>query len=228
MPLLSSHLNIWPNPWYIFGIQAIFAEIWHLSRFPSLWLHFSFATRLMESCSIPHLSFSWKLPTVNMFLLLPHYFFFGRPSMNPCQTGQFRNLSFSYDSQLSTCLFFHIGFIFAKPFVNSCQMCHFVKPTISCQDAPFWHLPEYLAKPFKNTWLTRHFCLNFPFSHNCHLARFPSLWPHLSFCQTFEGFLPNFPFSQIGHFRKISNGQYASFFVLFARIHANARADRAR
>ena len=192
-----------------------------------------FAKRLMESCSIPHLSFSQISHFRGNCQLSICFFccltiFFVRPSMNPCQTGQFCNLSFSYDSQLSTCLFFHIGFIFAKPFVNSCQMCHFIKPTISCQDAPFWHLPEYLAKPFKNTWLTRHFCLNFPFSHNCHLARFPSLWPHLSFCQTFEGFLPNFPFSQVGHFRKISNGQYASFFVLFARIHANARADRAR
>ena len=108
------------------------------------------------------------------------------------------------------CLFFHIGLIFAKPFVNSCQNCHFVKPTISCQDAPFWHLYEYLAKPFKNT-------LNFPFSYNCHLARFPSLWPHLSFCQSFEGFMPDFPFSQIGHFREISNGKYASFLGLFCQ-----------
>ena len=40
------------------------------------------------------------------------------------------------------------------------------------------------------------FGLNLPFSYNRHLSRFPSLSPHLSFWQTFDGFLPNPPFSQ--------------------------------
>ena len=45
--------------------------------------------------------------------------------------------------------------------------------------------------------------LHLPFSYcNSHLSRFPSLTPQLRFCQTFDGFLPNSPFSQICHFRE--------------------------
>ena len=50
-----------------------------------------------------------------------------------------------------------------------------------------------------NSW-TLHFCRNLPFSYNRHLSSFPSLSPHLSFCQTFDGFLPNLPFSQFANF----------------------------
>ena len=46
------------------------------------------------------------------------------------------------------------------------------------------------------------FRLNLPFSYNRHLSSFPSLSPHLSFCQTFDGFLPNHPFSQFANFVK--------------------------
>ena len=46
------------------------------------------------------------------------------------------------------------------------------------------------------------FRLNLPFSYNRHLSGFPSLSPHLSFCQTFDGFLPNPPFSQFANFVK--------------------------
>ena len=46
------------------------------------------------------------------------------------------------------------------------------------------------------------FRLNLPFSYNRHLSSFRSLSPHLSFCQTFNGFLPNPPFSQFANFVK--------------------------
>ena len=41
-PFLSSHLNIWPNPWCIFGTLTIFVEICLLSIFPSLSPHSRF------------------------------------------------------------------------------------------------------------------------------------------------------------------------------------------
>ena len=42
-----------------------------------------------------------------------------------------------------------------------------------------------------------------PFSYyNRHLSRFPSLSPQLRLCETFDGFLPNSPSSQICHFRE--------------------------
>ena len=74
--------------------------------------------------------------------------------------------------------------------------------------SPFVKMPlfvisfEYLAKPLMNFWDTRHFVeiclflLNLPFSYyNRYLSRFPSLSLQLRFCQTFNGFLPNSPFS---------------------------------
>ena len=41
-PILSSHLNIWPNIWWIFATLAIFVEICLLSIFPSLSPHLRF------------------------------------------------------------------------------------------------------------------------------------------------------------------------------------------
>ena len=41
-PFLSSHLNIWPNPWWMFGTLTIFVEICLLSIFPSLSPHLRF------------------------------------------------------------------------------------------------------------------------------------------------------------------------------------------
>ena len=62
---------------------------------------------------------------------------------------------------------------------------------------------EYLAKPLMNFWHTRHFCRNLPFSYyNRHLSRIASLSPQLRLFQTFDGFLPNSPFSQTCHFRE--------------------------
>ena len=52
---------------------------------------------------------------------------------------------------------------------------------------------------FSEIWRFR---LNLPFSYNGHLSSFPSLSPHLSFCQTCHGFLPNPPFSQFANFVK--------------------------
>ena len=68
---------------------------------------------------------------------------------------------------------------------------------------------EYLAKPLMNFWHTRHFSriclfrLSLPFSYyNRHLSRIASLSPQSRFFQTFDGFLPNSPFSQTCHFRE--------------------------
>ena len=56
------------------------------------------------------------------------------------------------------------------------------------------------------------FRLNLPFSYNRHLSSFPSLSPHLSFCQTFDGFLPNpTTIFSICQFREIANCQYCLF-----------------
>ena len=41
-PFLSSHLNIWLNPWWIFGTLTIFVKICLLSIFPSLSPHLRF------------------------------------------------------------------------------------------------------------------------------------------------------------------------------------------
>ena len=60
------------------------------------------------------------------------------------------------------------------------------------------------------------FRLNLPFSYNRHLSSFPSLPPHLSFCQTFDGFLPNPPFSQFANFVKSPN-------VNIAGLHLTSR-----
>ena len=72
---------------------------------------------------------------------------------------------------------------------------------------------EYLAKPLMNFWPAppTPFLLKFAFSQYfppCHA-------PHLRFCQTFDGFLANSPFSQICHFRENRHCHYACFVVSF-------------
>ena len=91
---------------------------------------------------------------------------------------------------LSSCL------DFCQTFIKFYQICHFYKIVI-CQDAPFCHLISI----WPNSW-TLHFCRNLPFSYNRHLSSFPSLSPLLSFCQTFDKFLPDPPFSQFANFVK--------------------------
>ena len=58
---------------------------------------------------------------------------------------------------------------------------------------------------------------NLPLScYNRHLSRFSSLSPYLSFCQTFDGFLANSPFSQFANFLKSPTVNIAGFFgILF-------------
>ena len=97
---------------------------------------------------------------------------------------------------LSSCL------DYCQTFINFCQICHFYKIVIF-QDAPFCHLISI----WPNSW-TLHFCRNLPFSYNRHLSSLPSLSPHLSFCQTFDKFLLNPPFSQFSNFVKSQNCQY--------------------
>ena len=92
--------------------------------------------------------------------------------------------------------------------------------------SPFVQMPffvilcEYLARdflaysPFLPKFLS--FARNLPFSQNRHLSRFPCLSPHLSFCQTFDGFLPNSPFSQFTNFVK-------SLTVNIAGLHSPSR-----
>ena len=62
-------------------------------------------------------------------------------------------------------------------------------------------LDEFLAySPFLPKF--PFFAQNLPFSYNRHLSSFPSSSPHLTFWQTFDGFLPNSPVSPICHFRE--------------------------
>ena len=60
------------------------------------------------------------------------------------------------------------------------------------------------------------FHLNLPFSYNRHLSGFPSLSSHLSFCQTFDGFFPDPPFSQFANFVKSPT-------VIIAGLHLKSR-----
>ena len=53
LPFLSSHLNIWPNPWWMFGTLAIFLEICLCQYSPPHHLIWGFARPLMDSCPIP-------------------------------------------------------------------------------------------------------------------------------------------------------------------------------
>ena len=88
---LSFHLNIWPNPWWMFGTLTIFVEICLLSIFPSLSPHLRFYQIVGGFLPIfPHLPFLWKSPTVNMTVLLSH-------CLNPCQIRRYvsQNMSFS-------------------------------------------------------------------------------------------------------------------------------------
>ena len=103
-PSLSSHLNIWPNPWWIFGALAIFVEICLLSIFPSLPPHLRFCQLvdgfLLNSLFSQICHFLWKSPTVNMPVLLSH-------CLNPCQIRrfckicQFDSLLFEYGNFVS-------------------------------------------------------------------------------------------------------------------------------
>ena len=97
---------------------------------------------------------------------------------------------------LSSCL------NFCQTFINFCQICHFYKIVIF-QNAHFCHLICIWPNPWTLP-LSRNlpFSPKFPFSCNRHLSRFPSLSPHLRFCQTFDGFLPNYRFSQFANFVK--------------------------
>ena len=111
---------------------------------------------------------------------------------------------------LSSCLHF------CQTFINFCQTCHFYKIVI-CQDAPFCHL-ICIGQTLELS-ISAEICrfrLNLPFSYNRHLSSFPSLSPHLSFCQTFDGFLPNPPFSQFANFVK-------SLTVTIAGLHLRSR-----
>ena len=111
---------------------------------------------------------------------------------------------------LSSCLHF------CQTFINFCQICHFYKIVI-CQDAPFCH--QFVFGQTLELSIFAEICrfrLNLPFSYNRHLSSFPSLSPHLSFCQTFNGFLLNPPFSQFANFVK-------SLTVNIAGLHLTSR-----
>ena len=89
---------------------------------------------------------------------------------------------------LSSCLHF------CQTFINICQICH-VK-------IPLFVISFVLGQTLELSIFAEilRFRLNLPFSYNRRLPSFPSLSPHLSFCQTFDGFLPNPPFSQFANF----------------------------
>ena len=199
-PFLSSHLNIWPNPWCIFGTPTIFVENCLLSIFPSL---------------SPHLRF---YQIVGGFLL-------NSPFSQICHVCENRQLSIwlfccLIVSILAKLAAFAKYVIFVKPTIidmpllSSCsnflqtlninffQICHFRKIAI-CQDAPFllshlniWPKPRWIFGTLAIFAEICLFLLNLPLCYyDRHLSRFPSLSLQLRFCQTFDGFLPNSPFS---------------------------------
>ena len=98
-PFLSPHLNIWPNPWWIFGALAIFVEIRRLSIFPSL---------------PPHLRFC---QLVDGFLFSFAQFPF------------FSNLPFLWNRQLSICLFCCLIVSILVKFDGFAKYVIFLQPT---------------------------------------------------------------------------------------------------
>ena len=169
----------------------------------------------MDSCPIPRfLKFAIfeKITNCQHASFVVSFKFFARPLhvMNPLPNSPIsQNVIFVKPTiidmpLLSSCL------DFCQTFINFYQICHFYKIVI-CQDAPFCHLISI----WPNSW-TLHFCRNLPFSYNRHLSSFPSLSPLLSFCQTFDKFLPDPPFSQFANFVKSST-------VNIAGLHLTSR-----
>ena len=157
-PFLSSHLNIWPNPWWIFGRLTIFVEICLLSIFPSL---------------SPHLR----------FYQIMGGFFLNSPFSQICHFCENRQLPI----WLFCCLIvsnlakFVIWCHFSKltiidmPLLSPCfNFCQTFKQIFSkfviFVKSPFVKMPlfvisfEYFAKPLMNFWHNRHFCQNLLFS----------------------------------------------------------------
>ena len=107
--------------------------------------------------------------------------------------------------QLSTCLFCHLVFIFAKP-INSCQInrhlsrCSFL--------SSYWNIRQ------ENFWYTHHFCQNFPRSPKiCHFLII-AICQDFPLCHLIWGFakplmdscsIPHF--LQFAIFVKIANSQ---------------------
>ena len=108
--------------------------------------------------------------------------------------------------------------------INFFQICHFRKIAI-CQDAPFllshlniWPNPRWIFGTLAIFAEICLFLLNLPFCYyDRHLSRFPSLSPHLSFWQTFDGFLPNPPFSQFANFVKSPTVNIAGLYLTSRR-----------
>ena len=155
----------------------------------------------MDSCPIPRfLKFAIfaKIANCQYASFVVSFKFFARPLhvMNPLPNSPIsQNMSFSQNPQLSTCLFCHPAYIFAKLVI-------FIK--LSFVKMPLFVISFVFGQTLELSVFAEicRFRLNLPFSYNRHLSSFPSLSPHLSFCQTFDGFLPNHPFSQFANFVK--------------------------
>ena len=110
---LSSHLNIWPNPWWIFGILAIFAKIC-LYR-----LNFPFSyNRYLYKMPVFLFSFKFCKPLIFWWIFQKIRWFR-------------KKWHFRKNPQLTTSFFCHLVLIFAKPLINSCQIGHFCQSCYS-------------------------------------------------------------------------------------------------
>ena len=112
---------------------------------------------------------------------------------------------------LSSCLHF------CQTFINFAKLVIFIK--LSFVKMPLFVISFVFGQTLELSVFAEicRFRLNLPFSYNRHLLSFPSLSPHLSFCQTFDGFLPNPPFSQFANFVK-------SLTVNIAGLHLSRRS----
>ena len=185
-----------------------------MSRFPSLSLQLRFCQikPLMDSCPVPRFL---KFATVNMPLLFSHLNFFPNLYMEwiLCQIRPFREICHfrkTYNYQ-------HASFVILLTFLPNVYK---YLPNLSFVKMPLFVISFVFGQTlelsiFAEIWRFR---LNLPFSYNCHLSSFPSLSPHLSFCQTFDGFLPNPPFSQFDNFVKSPTVNIAGLHLTSRRL----------
>ena len=166
---LSSHFNIWPKPWWIFGILVIFAEIC-LYR---LNLPFSY-NRYLYKIAVFVFSFKFCQSFDGFF----QKFF-----------GFVKHGIFVKNPQLMASFFCHLVLIFAKPLINSCQTRSFHQ---SC------FLANYQQAIFPDLWWILAKFANFAtfvFFVKPTTIDMPVLSSCFNFYQTFYKFLPNLSFS---------------------------------
>ena len=134
---LSSHLNIWPNPYrlnlplsynyYLCKMPVFVVTLKFCQTFEGFYQKFVDFAKKWHFRKNPQLMTSFLCHLVSIFAKNASFVvslkIFARPLINP-NSPISQNLSFSLNPQLSTCLFCHLVLIFAKP-INSCQIGHF-------------------------------------------------------------------------------------------------------